>query len=407
MKWWIFIALFAVYNAKIININTKGIFTKCSDTCYISNDSKVVKWGTSTEDNLLSGLEFMDANASMTLPDGKTNTDEYIGSLIHNNYPINGVVPKTVSLNLTIIVENNTIAIPFELGVNETDNQRLHESPCPYANASEWFGLFNQSSSICCPYYTPLYPCSDRIYFITPFNLEYSFTIGVSEYTLYISGFEQNESTPNLPSIIVDKFITQEYKSTIGNIYAKLIVLCAEEAHCNTSQCVIGECDEGYCKYNETALNGTPCNYTNNINVNITCYEPYCSNGECILSDYLCNGDGDTNDGDINDGSEYSNDDSIATSEDNSSVNLLPLLSLLALCCFLIPLLLCLLLLPALIISIPIVILTGGVLSSDVVEGITSPIYGAENNPTYVSTMEDHVNPIFDFQSRKNYMIES
>lgn len=270
----IFIIILLVdINSIDINVKTSGVFKNCSDTCFIENNGTIVKWGIATINNSLSGLEFIGKLVELNTD----NSPKIIGNLIHNNYPITGVVPNLIDLNISISSELNITNIPFTLQINETTNKELNETICPYKDNPEWFGLFN-NNSLCCPYLTIEEPCSDRIKFITPFNLEYSFVINETEYTLYIDGIKNHNNHT------VDSFITEENKSTIGEIVARLIAICADNATCKEiNECIISECLDGFCQYNSSILNGEECKKKIPMNYNDKCYDTYCLNGECII----------------------------------------------------------------------------------------------------------------------------
>jgi hypothetical protein len=266
--------LLRVYSISI-SVNTSGTFYNCSDTCFINNVTESsVMWGTPTIENLLSGLEFI-GNFSVLNTD---NSPQIIGTLVHNNWPINGKVPDFISLNISIESDLDVTTIPFRLQVNETTNRESSVVPCPFGNNSEWFGMFN-NDSLCCPYLTFNDPCSDRIKFITPFNLEYSFLINETNYTLFIDGIKDFED-----GMIRESFITQEEKVTSGEIFARLIALCADNVTCDgINQCTTGECLDGFCQYNLTELNGNNCIINIPDGFNEDCYDTYCLDGDCVL----------------------------------------------------------------------------------------------------------------------------
>lgn len=373
-------------NCISVNVTTSGLFYNCSDTCYINNISNIVRWGTPTIDNLLSGLEFNGNSIELTTD----NSPQNIGNLTHYNWPINGIVPVFIGLNITIQSNLDSITIPFKLQINETNNKILNKTICPYSNNPEWFGLFN-NNSLCCPYYTINDPCSDRIKFITPFNLEYSFIINETQYTLYIDGIQHDGQ-------IRESFITQEKKITVGQIYARLISLCSHNATCNQiNQCTLGQCLDGFCQYNYTSLNDQYCEISNNFDKE--CHKTYCFNGQCkleLLNNITC-GPFDCPGICMNGICSYNSTcNDISSSDDNDDTNLLWLLSLLALCCC-IPLLCCCLLLP-LLCCIPLILLliAKSIPESAAVKAGTEGLTQALNNPTYANMAEGIDNPMYD-----------
>lgn len=358
----LYVLIFSVSAENFINITTSGEFYNCSDTCFIQNNT--VMWGIPTINDSLSGLEFQSGSAYLPL---ENMASSYIGDLIHNNFPITGVVPEYVQLNITIHThERVLVEIPFMLNIHETNNKVSDSHPCKYADAPEWFGMFDQNTSLCCPYYTKSYPCSDRIRFITPFNINYSFIVGETNYTLYIDGFNQATNW------IEDTFITQELYSTVGKIYARLIALCADNTTCHSNECTIGKCKEGYCQYNSTILNGEEC-YSDD-----PCISAYCLNGECITGNNICP-----------DSSDNSDDD------DNDDINLLPLLSLVSLCCYLIPLLICCCCL-LLLIPLGIILLIKTLLGATSVSAGITPLSPTDDNPLYECVEKICENPVYE-----------
>lgn len=451
----VIISLITTVNTISINVTISGIFHSCSDTCFIDNNGTSVNWGTPTIEDSLSGLEF-NGNSIVLTTD---NSPKIIGNLTHHNWPIKGTVPNFVGLNITITSDLESISIPFTLQINETNNKELTEDPCPYANNSEWFGLFN-NDSLCCPYYTLDEPCSDRIKFITPFNLEYTFQVNETQYTLYLDGFISDNEFKEV-------FITQETEATTGQIVARLIAVCAENATCDAEdQCTIGECLYGFCQYNYTSLNGHSCELNSNFHeqchnsychkncevdiesfdnnsctpqlikrwddqcydfrcqngfckmntetfdnnvckkevkdLDLQCYKSYCLDGECLLdtktfNNVTCNINTDC-EGICSNGTCIGNCISrseSSNSDDDDDENLWPLLSLLALLCC-IPLLCCLLLLPLLCL-LPLLFLTAkGILGSAGVSSGSAALGQALTNPTYENLATEADNPLYD-----------
>jgi len=81
-------------------------------------------------------------------------------------------------------VESRNISILdefyYELSIDETLNTPSDDDPCPYANSSDWFGLWNDSSP-CCEYYS-VDKCADKISFVNRFDRNYTFVVNKTEY---------------------------------------------------------------------------------------------------------------------------------------------------------------------------------------------------------------------------------
>lgn len=370
-------------HAFTVNVTTYGIFYSCSDICFLENNGTSVKWGEPTVGQSLSGLDFDGERTALSL-----DNNEFIGNLTHNNWPITGIVPQFVGFNLTITSNFNAITIPFMIGINETNNKITNEVPCPYINASEWFGLFN-NESLCCPYYTENAPCSDRIRFIIPFNLEYTFFVNETEYTLFIEGIKHGGQ-------IRDVFITQERFSTIGKIFARLIAVCAENDVCSPFNiCVFGECLDGFCVYNKTIFNGKDCKTDIPLGFHPNCYTVYCFDGECIIDVNDTNGSNcikDECDGICVNGTCDAYCRSIGDGDDDA--NLLPLLSLLSLLCYCLPLLCCLLLMPLCL--LPLLLIAKKTPESAAVAIDTELLTKAMLNPLHEESLHVQDNQLYD-----------
>lgn len=392
----VFLLIFInIIASRFIDINTEGEFYSCSDSCFIIENGTVAEWAEPTINNSRSGLKIECNNTKNILVEEEIN----ICNLTHFNNPVTGTVPQYVGMNISMNIDGNKSEIfSFMLEINETLNRQSDSDPCIYENSTEWFGKFNESTSPCCPYYTePANPCSDRIWFITPVNIEYSIILDNLNYTLLINGFENNGS-------IVESFITQEQFETVGVIYGRLVIICDENTTCvSDNQCVIGDCIDDICIFNDTILNGLECITEEDLSekdeecfvvmcyygecvvdtnsfdgeecFDVDCGESYCKDGVCMINYFNCE-------------SEDGGDD-----DDNNGINLLPLLSLLSLlCCCL----LCILLVIPLF-FIPCIVIISKTVAESTGASISSESFaGASNNPIYEDAGEEHVNPVYE-----------
>lgn len=385
-----------------VNITIEGSFSNCQKVLggnstdeLCQYNSSMVRWGTPTTQSLLSGLEFV---ASPTTTLGVNNNDQAsIGSLIHHNWPIKGNIPNYVDFDLYLKIygagptQNTTI--PYTLEIDETSNQVTDvDGVCPYANNSDWFGLFT-NESLCCPYYTPNDPCSDRIRFVTPFNRNATFYVNETEYTLRIEGFI---NIPILNETIVDTFITQERFTTSGVVFASLVAVCSENTTCDDNNaCTVDSCEDGFCDYNITALNRGNCTYKPNKyhviisqrNNNQECYEDYCWYGKCVREYYNCSGASS---------SESTSSDGAGDGNGGGDTDLTPLYGALAATAYLCMLLSPLLCLPLLCIF---ALLFGKVVTLPTSVGVASgydPSNPLTSNPLYNPLEKTATNPLFD-----------
>lgn len=405
MKYIVLFVLCLASMGRAVEITVSGYFDNCTDnegdvvSCIFENNQTSVKWATPIVGQNRSGLEFVEqSNSSIFINIEEKKT---IGSLIHHNWPVTGNVPDfvdfIVDLEITIPLmrTEQNVSIPFRLSIDETTNRAITlegNETCPYASNDEWFGLYNDSMP-CCPYYTPTYPCSDRIKFVTPFNKNHTFTVNETQYTLKIEGFVH---LPNTPQNIVDSFVTQEKLDTEGVIYASLVAVCSNNSTCDDqNKCTLDECVDGFCMYNKTALNFVPCNYTQDIPrserssplfLNTICYEDYCLNGECMRIYENCSeSTSSTSSSNTNEGG------------DGDDIDLLPLwISLSALACL--AMCLPLLCIPPLL----------GLLALTFLKSVSLPstvsVRGADptelepmgSNPIYESLAQEHTNPTFE-----------
>ena len=400
MKWryiLFYMGLVCGIDARYVDIHLQGSFANCQDvlngnstTDFCVYNGSVVHWGTPLVQDNLSGLEFIGANTTLEI---NSNSKAEIGQLIHHNWPITGNIPIYVDFDLQLRINadiSQNLTIPFQLEIDETPNRAVklkdHEM-CPFANNSEWFGLYN-SSLPCCPYYTPKTACSDRIRFITPFNRDYTFLVNETEYTVKIEGFV---NISNLNKTLVDTFVTQERFDTSGSVFASLAAVCSDNntGICNDNNvCTLDHCVEGFCVYNETALNGTVCNYTNGGNLIFIgsyiseCFDDICLRGQCVRQYYNCSDSSSSDDRDRN---------------DDDDVDLIPLFIPLAVLTYMCIYLLPLLLLPLLCLLVPFFYKTvslpsvGAIVGPDLI--LETPI---ENNPLYTNLTEMGNNPLFE-----------
>lgn len=393
----IFFVLFVVCTSQQVNITIDGFFSNCQKVLHGNysgelcryNGSKV-QWGIPTIQSFLSGLEFVGMSSILEV---NGNQEASIGHLIHHNWPINGNIPNYVDFDLHLTIMGagppQYTSIPYTLEIDETSNKVTEfEDVCPYANDSDWFGLFN-NQSLCCPYYTPEKPCSDRVRFVTPFNRNATFYVNETEYTLRVEGFV---NMPILNKSIVDTFITQEGLDTSGVVFATLGALCSKNATCDDhNECTLDQCVDGFCDYNITSLNHKNCTYAADVNhiflERQKCFEDYCWYGECIRKYYNCS-------------ESSSEEDESSPSEggdDDDGTDLIPLYASLAslacLCTFLLLPLLCLPLccLPALLLSKSVSLPTTAAVSHT--PDIQSP---SMNNPLYTSLEQAGYNPFFE-----------
>lgn len=352
----------------VLRISITGSFRECEDCIFANNTTNYIQWGSPTIGESRSGLEFLGSTNVTLVPEQRLQT----GSLLHHNWPIRGNIPETVELVLNINIWDNedlnpnfpiTSNFSYTLHIDETNNRAasLEDGVCGYANDSGWFGLYN-SSMVCCPYYTPEVACSDKISFLTPFDVDKTFFIDETEYTLKIEGFV-NEPVYE----VVEDFITQEREVNGGVVYAELVAVCAANATCDDgNQCTFDECLDGFCFHNASTYEGDKCGpdetpgslantwrtvyrfFTRGVYEDEKCYEYRCHHGECIKIEENCNDSSSSSsspslssDGDGGDGDD---DEELIASILGSTLATLCLLCCLLPCLFL-PFLLCPLLL--------------------------------------------------------------
>lgn len=246
---WLWVLLFTVTNA--IQVDIDGQFTEClneqdkpfSDACTFTDHE--VRWGDPEE--LRSGLGFFGSN-NVTLIENESPT--VIGRIQHYNWPITGKIPTYILFDLTVHVAETDTNMTMKLQLNETNNQAtplINGTVCPYTECPDWFGQYNATYHPCCPYITTTEPCSDRIRFFEPIDINTTFAVNVSSVTILIDGFfKTNESGSEL----LESFITEEKQVSEALVFASLVVVCATNDPCPERECYVAECiDPGYCQY--------------------------------------------------------------------------------------------------------------------------------------------------------------
>jgi len=234
-----------------LEITTSGEFLNCQppgsgeSQCTFYNTSNPlgsqVRWAKpANKGHERSGLGYIGRTSNFSL--SPPNKPQLIGILQHYNWPVTGYVPDTIDFNLNLTFLDGTRpskVLSFTLDIDETLNQvtDLINGTCEYASNLEWFGEWNGSFP-CCPYFTPKDPCSDRIRFHSSVNINETFAINDTLFTLQIDGF--------FDGVIVEFFITQEGNVTTGSLFGRLVQTCkdtCEQISCFTSECISGICD--------------------------------------------------------------------------------------------------------------------------------------------------------------------
>lgn len=296
-----FTTLFALSHCNF-SVSVSGHFEACDECVFVNNSNNFVQWGTPTIGQNRSGLEFIGFEETLISPEEKIQ----VGFLNHHNWPIQGSVPQSLNLTLTIHIQDNTSVdilsnFTYTLIIDETNNRAtsLENETCPFENGEGWFGLYNESM-VCCPYFTPERACSDKINFLTPFDADKTFFIDETEYTLKIQGFV-NEPVFE----VVEDFITQEVKINRGIVQAELMTLCASNFTCNDNNpCTFDECIDGFCDHNPSTYEGETCipqrfpvfygntyrGYirSDNKNSDDSCYHYECMQGGCVKIQENC-----------------------------------------------------------------------------------------------------------------------
>jgi len=394
-------------------ISITGSFEECEDCIFVNNTINYIQWGSPTVGENRSGLEFLGSTNVTLAPEQRLQT----GSLLHHNWPIRGNIPETVELVLSIVIWDDEDLVPknspstsnfsYTLRIYETSNRAtgLEDGICEHANDSGWFGLYN-SSMVCCPYYTPEVACSDKISFLTPFDVDKTLFIDETEYTLKIEGFV-NEPVYE----VVEDFITQEKEVNSGVVYAELVAVCAANATCDDgNQCTFDECLDGFCFHNTSTYEGKACGpdetpnslantwrmvyrfLTRGISEDEKCYEYRCHYGECIKIEENC-----TNPSSSSSSSSLS-DDGDGGDDDDDNELLAPILgSALAALCLLCCLLPCLFL-PFLLCPLLLFLLKDASIPTSVATRAMDPteLESIATNPTYNPVGTTGGNPLYE-----------
>lgn len=235
--------LFGLCQSAIFDVDISGTFSNCQPpgdreskcTFSLTNTSEhQVRWGKSYHER--SGLGYLGFPVNFTLE--VLEEPQLLGRLRHYNWPVTGEIPDFVDLSLSM---GNT-SFDFTLSIDETLNKvspKINGS-CPYPVGN---------NSLCCPYFSPKIPCSDRIGFLKPVNANQTIVLNGSRFTLSIDGFFSNGT-------LINEFITQEEEISDGYLYGRMVRTC--NGSCPSSDpCVKGKCFNGVCEY--TLLSDCSC----------------------------------------------------------------------------------------------------------------------------------------------------
>jgi len=350
-----------------VEITTIGEFSNCQppskyfeETCNfpLNSTEHQVRWAKSTGLGR-SGLGYVGFTTNFTLE--PLEKPQLIGILRHYNWPVTGYVPKTVDLKLNLTTgEIPLVQLFFTLDIHETPNKAtpLINDTCVYSSNPDW-----KPDEPCCPYFTPTIPCSDRIQFITPVDLNKTFTIGETIYTLKVDGFFENGS-------LIDFFVTQEKEVSNGYLFGRIVQTCASTCY-SADPCINGTCLGGICEFFPI----TGCNCLQN------CTE--CIDQNCFWCNGVCEAQSSSTcistcvPGDSNE-------------DDSGKVAGIIIGSILACCCLMALLLTALLGL----VCIPFLPKIKSIIYSSGVIGSKRTLQGAMENPLHEPRFEDHFNPL-------------
>ena len=191
-------------------LSTSGIWTSAtpSGAGVTGLNNNTIRWGTG---NQRSGLKF-DGTGVQNF-DADTNDGRFlIGELTHMNWPISGTAANSATLKVTLNFSNPAITpsptFTFDFDINETTNTT-------WLSQCVGYGTDEQISNT---------PCDDVITFLSPYSQDV-FTIGDTEYTLKIDGFQSDypEGDP------VSKFVTEERKDNTAYLIGHLSSILIEE----------------------------------------------------------------------------------------------------------------------------------------------------------------------------------
>ena len=182
----------------IVTLTSSGLWSsvieQVAGACYINGvGTNQISWGTSSNpQGFLSAYRF-DGMDTRSVP--LQGSAFVLGNFIHYNYPISGYGICSVTLKLTLNINDTNVEFNFQFAHQETINEGVN-GVCPVT-----------------PGYAP--PCPDVVT-LASLQSQEIVTINGKPYVLYILGFLQNDQ-------IVNQFITFENQMNSAQLFGKFV----------------------------------------------------------------------------------------------------------------------------------------------------------------------------------------